>query len=65
MEYDDKDQNNSSDKPGEEIYESDESEFTNKEMNGCANEEIAQDSKNNSRSTKLKSLVGIIQIPNQ
>ena len=41
------------------------SEFTNKEMNGCANEEIAQDSKNNSRSTKLKSLVGIIQIPNQ
>ena len=65
MEYDDKDQNNSSDKPGEEIYESDESEFTNKEMNECANEEIAQDSKNTSRSTKLKSLVGIIQIPYQ
>ena len=27
-------------------------------MNECANEEIAQDSKNISRSTKLKSLVG-------
>ena len=27
-------------------------------MNECANEEIAQDSKNTSRSTKLKSLVG-------
>ena len=57
----DEDQSNSSDKSDEEIYESDddECEFTNEEMNECANEEIAQGSKNTPRSTKIKSLVEI------
>ena len=57
----DEDQSNSSDKSDEEIYESDddECEFTNEEMNECANEEIARGSKNTPRSTKIKSLVEI------
>ena len=62
---DDEDQSNSSDKSYEEIYESDDddSEFSNKEMNECANEEIAQGSKNTPRSKKIKSLVDISSDP--
>ena len=62
---DDEDQNNSSDKSGQEIYESDddESEFANEEMNECVNEEIAQGSKNTPSSTKIKSLVEISSDP--
>ena len=63
----DEDQSNSSDKLDEEIYDSndddDESEFANEEMNECANEEIAQSSKNTPRSTKIKSLVDISPDP--
>ena len=61
----DEDQSNGSDKSDEEIYKSDddESEFANEEMNECANEEIAQGSKNIPRSTKIKSLVDISSDP--
>ena len=57
---DDEGQSNSRNKSDQEIYESDddESEFTNEEINECANEEIAQGSKNTPRITKIKSLYG-------
>ena len=72
---DDQEQSNSSDKSDEESYENgddddnddddddDDSEFANKEINECANEEIAQGSKTTPRSTKIKPIFDISSDP--
>ena len=75
---DDQEQSNSSDKSDEESYENgdnddndddddddddDDSEFANKEINECANEEIAQGSKTTPRSTKIKPIFDLSSDP--